>query len=70
MSNKVTVDASGTTATVTTASLTDTISTLLDPNSAVTGLYKYLQIGLVGLAGAVIENKIHTGNFMQFGQVG
>lgn len=67
MSKKVTLSADGTTATVVDATMTDVVGTLITSDSAVTGMYKYAQLALVGFAGMAFANKKHTGEFMNFG---
>lgn len=67
MSKKVTLSADGATATVAEATLSDVVSTLASSDSALTGGYKYLQMGLVAGGTAVVMNKRHTGEFFNFG---
>lgn len=68
MSKLVTVAADGAnTAVVADATLTDVFSSLLSTDKAITGMYKYLQVGIVGLATAAYMNKRHTGSFTNFG---
>lgn len=64
MSDKIVVTASTTagqpdTAAVTTATFGDVIGTLVSPSEAVTGMYKYLQLGLAFAGGFMTSNKLH-----------
>lgn len=67
MSKKIVLNAGGNAATVSEATLTDMVTTLFSPDSAVTGLYKYGQLALVGAAGMMYGNKRHSGSFLNFG---
>lgn len=62
-SKKVVLNADGTAATVANATFGDVITTMFSSDSAVTGLYKYLQLGIAGAAGAVVQKKVETGAF-------
>lgn len=55
------------TAGVSDASLGDVITSLIDPDVALTGVEKYLQLAGTAAAGAIVMNKRHTGSFLNFG---
>lgn len=64
LNDKIVVAASATagqpdTATVSAATFGDVIGTLFSPSEAVTGLHKYVQLGLVFAGGYVLSNKMH-----------
>lgn len=52
---------------VTEATLGDVFTSLFDPDVAVTGIEKYLQLAGVAAVGATVMNKRHTGSFLNFG---
>ena len=49
------------------ATLGDVITSIIDPDVAVTGVEKYLQLAGCAAAGATVMNKRHTGSFLNFG---
>lgn len=55
------------TAGVSEATLGDVITSIFDPDLAVTGIEKYLQLAGCAAAGATVMNKRHTGSFLNFG---
>lgn len=55
------------TAGLTDATLGDSLVSIFDPDVAVTGLEKYIQLGVVAFGGAAVMNKRHTGSFLNFG---
>lgn len=56
MSKKITLAADGTTATVTDAEMFDIVGTAFSTNTALTGSYKLIQMGLVAAGGAALQN--------------
>lgn len=62
-SKKIVLSADETTATVTTADLGDIFTTMFSANSAVTGFYKYAQLGVAGAIGGAVQKKVDTGSF-------
>lgn len=54
------------TASVAATSMTDYLSTLVSTQSAIIGIGGLFQKALVGLAGAMIENKRLNGSYMDF----
>lgn len=57
------------TAGVTDATFGDSFMSILDPDVAVTGFEKYIQLGLAAAGGAAAMNKRHTGSFLNFGGI-
>jgi len=49
------------------ATLGDIVGTLVTPSAALTGMYKYVQMGVVGVGAAMFMNKRHTGSMTNFG---
>lgn len=66
MSKKIT-DTGDTAPTQASATVGDIVSSLFDPDVALTGAYKYVQLGLVALAGNAYGNYRHSGSFFDFG---
>lgn len=66
-SKKLVLNAAGDAATVAEATVADIFTTLLSSSEALTGMYKYAQVGLVGAGAAMFMNKRHTGAFLNFG---
>lgn len=68
MSKLVTLKDDGTVDTIADATFMDILASALKPNQALTGMYKYGQMAVAGLAGAVIVNKRHSGEYFNFGR--
>lgn len=67
MSKKVTLNADNTAATLAEPTISDLFTSLIDPDVAVTGMYKYMQLAGVAAVGAMASNRMHTGSFTNFG---
>lgn len=67
VSKLLTLSADGATATVANATMSDILTSLIDPNKALTGMYKFAQTALVGLGTAAVVNKRHSGEYFNFG---
>jgi hypothetical protein len=66
VSKKLTLDAAGAAVVISTPSVTDIVTTLIDPNVALTGWYKIIQdVGLVAV-GHMAGNRKHTGSYLNF----
>lgn len=48
------------------AGIADIFTTLIDPDKALTGAYKYVQLAGVGLAGAMVQNYRLNGSAFKF----
>lgn len=67
MSKKLTLSNDGATAAVAEVTVGDIFSSLFDPDVALTGAYKYLQIAGLVTSGMLYANKRHSDSFMNFG---
>lgn len=67
VSKKVVLSADGASATVSDATVTDMVTGLLSSGEALTGMYKYGQLLLVGVGGAMFANRRHSGSLTNFG---
>lgn len=67
VSKKLVLSADGATATVANAEFADIFTTALSTGEALTGMYKYAQLALVGLSTAMVANRRHSGSFTNFG---
>lgn len=66
VSKKLTLAADGLSATVVDATLTDVLTTMIDTNASLTGIYGFAQkLGFVGI-GMVVQNKRLGGGFNPF----
>lgn len=68
MSKKVTLDAAGTAATVTEATIGDIFSTVISTDSSLTGAYKLAQSALL-VAGGMAAQNMRLGRGLNFAKV-
>jgi hypothetical protein len=66
-SKKITLAADGTTTTVTDATVMDILTTTIQSDTVLTGIYGYGQKAMLVVGGMVLQNKRITGKFNPFG---
>lgn len=67
MSKKITLSDDETTATVSSASLLDPLTNILNPNVTFTGIAKYVVPAATAAAGMLVSNKRHSAAYLNFG---